>query len=399
MPISNITNGEAGSDVRTSLNQAIDFINSITPAGTALNTAADALAQAALIGSLGGNYISDSGKAALFSSDGELLATSLMTVRSTNYAAIIVGSDGWGAIRSVVDANASIQADYYASGAPITGSLLFPSTLSGGVNWLLPDDGGTLMLTSAIGNTVQANSATLTTLAGKSLSGTGNLACVAGAAITGLTNLGVSMAANSAMTGFALGSISDTTSRPFNITQTLNNAGLTATLLKVSATVTSAVAASKLVDLCAGSGGTTSVFSVDTVGNLTLASAATGDATIYLGKTTSGFTPLIKSLFSSNAFTLGFGSYYGIYIAQNNLVWVNAVGGGEFRVGNGMTISDAGHIVLGATTGTKIGTATGQKLGFWNATPVVQQVLATGGGATVDNVISLLQTLGLCKQS
>lgn len=54
---------------------------------------------------------------------------------------------------------------------------------------------------------------------------------------------------------------------------------------------------------------------------------------------------------------------------------------------------------FGTTSGVKIGTATGQKIGFWNATPVIQQVLATGGGATVDNVISLLQTLGLCKQS
>ena len=37
--------------------------------------------------------------------------------------------------------------------------------------------------------------------------------------------------------------------------------------------------------------------------------------------------------------------------------------------------------------------------GFWNTTPVAQQVLATGGGATVDQVITLLQTLGLCRQS
>lgn len=58
-----------------------------------------------------------------------------------------------------------------------------------------------------------------------------------------------------------------------------------------------------------------------------------------------------------------------------------------------------GNLILGTTTGTKIGTATGQKLAFWNATPVVQQVLATGAGAAVDDVISLLQTLGLCKQS
>ena len=35
------------------------------------------------------------------------------------------------------------------------------------------------------------------------------------------------------------------------------------------------------------------------------------------------------------------------------------------------TLNDA-NVVLGATTGSKIGTATTQKLGFWNATPIVQ---------------------------
>lgn len=39
------------------------------------------------------------------------------------------------------------------------------------------------------------------------------------------------------------------------------------------------------------------------------------------------------------------------------------------------------------------------KLSFHNATPVAQQVLATGAGATVDNVITVLQNVGLCKQS
>jgi len=64
-----------------------------------------------------------------------------------------------------------------------------------------------------------------------------------------------------------------------------------------------------------------------------------------------------------------------------------------------MTHWDGETQVHGSTTGTKIGTATGQKLGWWGATPVVQQVLATGAAATVDNVITVLQTLGLCKQS
>jgi hypothetical protein len=64
-----------------------------------------------------------------------------------------------------------------------------------------------------------------------------------------------------------------------------------------------------------------------------------------------------------------------------------------------ITLNDAKNIVVNATTGTKIATATTQKLGFWNATPVVQQVLATGASKTVDDVITFLQTIGLCKQS
>lgn len=58
-----------------------------------------------------------------------------------------------------------------------------------------------------------------------------------------------------------------------------------------------------------------------------------------------------------------------------------------------------GNCVLSPATGTQWGTAAAQKQAWWGAAPVVQQVLATGVGATVDDVISLLQTLGLCKQS
>lgn len=43
----------------------------------------------------------------------------------------------------------------------------------------------------------------------------------------------------------------------------------------------------------------------------------------------------------------------------------------------GLTIADAKDIALNTTTGTKIGTATTQKLGFWNATPIVQPASAS----------------------
>lgn len=50
---------------------------------------------------------------------------------------------------------------------------------------------------------------------------------------------------------------------------------------------------------------------------------------------------------------------------------------GELTVGANLKFDDAKNIAVNATTGTKIGTATSQKLGFFNATPVVQQTSTT----------------------
>jgi hypothetical protein len=72
---------------------------------------------------------------------------------------------------------------------------------------------------------------------------------------------------------------------------------------------------------------------------------------------------------------------------------------------NGFAFADGSNIPLGSTTGTKLGTSSTQKLGFWGVTPVVQQsaISAPSGGATIDSqarssinsIISLLHTLGL----
>jgi hypothetical protein len=48
-------------------------------------------------------------------------------------------------------------------------------------------------------------------------------------------------------------------------------------------------------------------------------------------------------------------------------------------------IPDAINISVGTTTGTKIGTATTQKLSFWNATPIVQPTTAVAEAAFVEN--------------
>lgn len=87
------------------------------------------------------------------------------------------------------------------------------------------------------------------------------------------------------------------------------------------------------------------------------------------------------------------------------------VGTEELRVGGAsqfdgaLNIADAVNLVVGATTGTRIGTATTQKIGFYNAIPVVQgaSVADATGGATIDaearaainTLISRIEATGL----
>lgn len=63
--------------------------------------------------------------------------------------------------------------------------------------------------------------------------------------------------------------------------------------------------------------------------------------------------------------------------------------------GTGITFTDARDIVVGSTTGTKIGTGTGQKLGFWGKTPVARQTLPGAGVVTADDIRTLLIAIGV----
>jgi hypothetical protein len=51
---------------------------------------------------------------------------------------------------------------------------------------------------------------------------------------------------------------------------------------------------------------------------------------------------------------------------------------GLLTANGGITLGDAQNIAFNTTTGTKIGTATTQKLSFWNSTPIVQPTTAVG---------------------
>jgi len=60
-------------------------------------------------------------------------------------------------------------------------------------------------------------------------------------------------------------------------------------------------------------------------------------------------------------------------------------GAGNITTVGSLTMADAKNIILNTTTGTKIGTATTQKLAVWNATPIVQPTTAVAAATFVAN--------------
>jgi hypothetical protein len=92
-------------------------------------------------------------------------------------------------------------------------------------------------------------------------------------------------------------------------------------------------------------------------------------------------------------------------------------GNGNLTLVGDLTMADAKNIILATGTGTKIGTAAGaggQKLSFWNKTPIVQPTTAitgasfsqvntttvistasTFGGYTLDKVVAALVNIGI----
>lgn len=58
---------------------------------------------------------------------------------------------------------------------------------------------------------------------------------------------------------------------------------------------------------------------------------------------------------------------------------------GALDIDGDVTLADAKNVIVNATTSTKFGTATSQKLAFWNATPVVQPVGSGQAAVTLGN--------------
>jgi len=76
----------------------------------------------------------------------------------------------------------------------------------------------------------------------------------------------------------------------------------------------------------------------------------------------------------------------------------------NFTFATSITLLDSQNLILGTSVGTKIGTSSTQKIGFFGATPVVQQasIANPSGGVTVDaeartaiiSVLGVLDSLG-----
>jgi hypothetical protein len=85
---------------------------------------------------------------------------------------------------------------------------------------------------------------------------------------------------------------------------------------------------------------------------------------------------------------------------SQNVVTTGTLGAGATTLAGNLTINDTFNVVLATGTGTKIGTAAGQKLGFYNATPVVQPAganqaaLTNSTGGTADGTLAAVSGTG-----
>lgn len=141
--------------------------------------------------------------------------------------------------------------------------------------------------------------------------------------------------------------------------------------------------------------GGTGVTSSTGSGNTVLSASPTFTGTVSMGSgiafaagnvTISNNSSYILLLSAADLYLRG-DATKGVHINDNNAGTVDlSLGGGAVSIGGTITLSDAKNLVLGTTTGTKFGTATSQKIGFFNSTPIVQP---TG------DVITALQNLGL----
>lgn len=123
-----------------------------------------------------------------------------------------------------------------------------------------------------------------------------------------------------------------------------------------------------------------------TIANIVNADIGSG-AAIALSKLATGALPAVITVASANlvdgtivnddvsATAAIVGSKVTPNFGAQNVVTTGTLGAGATTLGGSLTLGD-NNIVAGTTTGVKVGTAITQKLGFYNATPIVQPAAA-----------------------
>ena len=129
----------------------------------------------------------------------------------------------------------------------------------------------------------------------------------------------------------------------------------------------------------------------------------------------SSVTPSASNFFLSctaNSGTTILQAITEVALSQNGSQFLKVNSAGVLMQGN-VTHNNAVNLIFGTGTGTKIGTATTQKLSFWNATPIVQPTTAvaaatvvsgtgsnvkhddTFDGYTLEKIVKALRNIGL----
>lgn len=262
------------------------------------------------------------------------------------------------------------------------------------------------------GGTILTGNGTIAPTAGSidgSLLAANNLSDVASAA-TSRTNLGLGTAATLASTAVAL--VANNLSDLANAGTARTNLGL-GTAATQASTVFAQVA-NNLSDVTAATA-RTNLNAASLAANSFTASQTLADAAnLIVGSTTGtqiattttqkiaffGATPVVQPAGSADLgaslaalglvgaitnppLNLGTGALTAGTTSVGALTATSVAATGTVALTGTLTVTDAINVVLGSTTGTKIGTATTQKLAFYNATPVVQPAGSADLGASL----------------
>ena len=148
--------------------------------------------------------------------------------------------------------------------------------------------------------------------------------------------------------------------------------GSQAITITPATSITGALSLASDIDLSASGTGTYDLILKDAVADALSIRRATTDVIVF--NTTTPSVTITPATTITGALTCSASASVGTTLGVTGILTSNG----------GITMGDAQNIILNATTGTKIGTATTQKLGFFGAAPIVQAGAYTQTYATAD---------------